>query len=78
MTDFSLWDELGVMYYAPINVNPEGEGEGMWAKGGDLVKRFVNFLRVGRGIILTDRQEIFISHTFRLNVTNKGAQALFS
>ena len=49
----------------------------MWAKSGDLVKRFVNFLRVGRGIILTDRQEIFISHTFRLNVTNKGGQAYF-
>ena len=49
MTDFSLWDEVGGMYYAPIS-KPRAGGGG---RGGE-----------GKGIILIDRQEIFISHTF--------------
>ena len=45
-----------------LSINPErGAGAG---KGGDLIKSFVNVLRVGKGIILIDRQEIFISYTF--------------
>ena len=43
MTYFSLWDELGGMYYAPINVNPEGGGGGDVGKGWGFGQTFCQF-----------------------------------
>ena len=51
MTVFALWDEVEGMYYAHIRP---------WAGGGQRGQGLE-----GKGIILIiDRQEIFISHTF--------------
>lgn len=58
MTDFSLWDEVGGMYYAPQ------AGGGWWGEG------------EGKGIILYDRQEIFISYTFKVECFNRGRASL--